>query len=291
MRPAVIFSSAALAAALCLAAAPRQAHAGIDACGDIYVEASAECELIPPGADCDVRCTPISVQATCSAELYASCSGECNGSATVECTGSCEADCSAECEVNPGSFDCTAECQGGCEADCSGSCAAGDAGAECRASCQATCSGHCDASCSGTPPSADCEAKCSARCEGSCTAEANFTCQVDCQADGYATCTVETQGSCETHCDTQEGALFCNGEYVDYGGNLDECVEALMDLLDIEVEGYARADCDDDSCEAEAGGSVGCQVGGGTGAGTGVLALFATLFIGMLGVLRRRRAR
>ena len=288
MRPAVILTTAALAAALCLAAAPRRAHAGIDACGDITVSASAECELIPPGVDCDVHCTPIAVQATCSAELYASCSGECNGSATVECTGSCDTDCHAECDVDPGNYQCSAECQGGCEADCSGSCAAGDAGAECRASCQATCSGHCDASCSGTPPTADCDAKCEARCEGSCTAEANFSCQIDCQADGYATCTVDAQGSCEAHCDTQEGALFCDGEYVDYGGNLDECVEALKDLFDIEVEGYARADCDDDSCEAEAGGSVGCQVSGSGAAGSGV-ALILAFFL--LGAARRRRTR
>lgn len=285
MRPAVILSTAALAAALCLAAAPRRAHAGIDACGDIYVEAEAECELVPPGADCDVRCTPLSVQATCSAELYASCSGTCNGTATVECTGSCEADCQADCEVDPGAYECSAQCQAGCDADCSGSCAAGDAGAECRASCQATCSGHCDASCEGTPPSAECEAKCQASCEGSCTAEANFTCQIDCQADLYAQCTIDAQGSCTAHCDTQEGALFCNGEYVDYGGNLDACVMALKDLLDIEVEGYAEASCDDDSCEAEAGGSVGCQVAAGGGA-SGLVTLL-TLFL--FGAARRRR--
>jgi MYXO-CTERM domain-containing protein len=287
MRPAVILFTAPLAAALCLAAAPHPAHAGIDACGDIYVEASAECELVPPGADCDVRCTPISVQATCSAELYVSCSGECTGTATVECTGACEADCQGQCEVDPGSFDCSANCQVGCEADCSGTCATGDAGAECRASCQATCSGQCDASCSGTPTSADCEAKCQARCDGSCTAEANFTCQIDCQSEGYATCTVDAQGSCNTHCETQEGALFCDGEYVDYGDNLDDCVLALKDLLDIEVEGYAMAECHDNSCEAEAGGSVGCQVAGGGGAS----GLFTLLALFLFGATRRRRVR
>jgi MYXO-CTERM domain-containing protein len=287
MRPAVTLSAAALAAALCLAIAPRQADAGIDACGDIYVEAGATCELVPPSADCDVRCTPLSVQATCSAELYVSCAGECTASATVECTGSCDADCHAECDVDPGSYDCSAKCQGGCEADCDGSCAAGDAGAECRASCQATCSGHCDASCEGTPTTADCDAKCEASCEGSCTAEANFSCQIDCQADGYATCTVDAQGACMTHCDTEEGALFCDGEYVDYGNNLDDCVNALKDLLGIEVEGYAMAECHDNSCEAEAGGSVGCQVGGASG-GAGLAVLFG-LF--MLGATRRRRAR
>ena len=286
MRPAVTLSTAALAAALCLASAPRRADAGIEACGDIYVEAGASCELVPPSADCDVRCTPLSVQASCSAELYVSCAGECTASATVECTGSCDADCHADCDVDPGSYDCSARCQAGCQADCEGSCATGDAGAECRASCQATCSGHCDASCEGTPPSADCDAKCEASCEGSCTAEANFSCQIDCQANGFATCTVDAQGSCMAHCDTQDGALFCNGEYVDYGNNLDECVQALMDLLNIEVEGYAMAECHDSSCEAEAGGSVGCQVGSGAG-GAGALTLLG-LF--MLGAARRRRA-
>jgi MYXO-CTERM domain-containing protein len=280
MRLVVILSpAAALAAALCLAA-PSPAHAGIEACGDIHVEASAECELVPPGAECELQCTPITVRATCSAELYASCSGECNATAMVECTGSCTTDCQTRCEVDPGMFECSAECQGGCEADCMGSCATGDAGAECRASCEATCSGHCDASCEGVAPSAECDAKCEARCEGSCTAEANFTCQIDCQAEGYATCTVDAQGSCTAHCETEEGALFCDGEYVDYGNNLDECVSALMDLLDIEVEGYAMAECDGDSCEAEAGGSVGCQVSGGGAALPGVLALFGLFLLG-----------
>lgn len=287
MRPVVLCSSAALAAALCLAAGPRTARAGIDACGDIHVEAGAQCEMVPPGAECDLQCTPITVRATCSAELYASCAGECSATAEVECTGSCTADCQAECDADPGSFECSAECQAGCQADCSGSCAAGDAGAECRASCEATCSGHCDASCQGVAPSADCEAKCEARCEGSCTAEANFSCQIDCQADGYLSCTTEAQGSCTAHCDTEEGALFCDGEYVDYGGNLEACVDALKDLLDIEVEGYAEASCDDDSCEAEAGGSVGCAVGG-RGATPGLLALLA---LAMLGAARRRGGR
>jgi MYXO-CTERM domain-containing protein len=289
MRPAVTLTTAALAAALSLAAQPRRAHAGIEACGDIYVEASAECELIPPGAECDVQCTPLSVQATCSAELYVSCAGECNGTATVECTGACDADCHAECDVDPGMYECSAECQTSCEADCSGSCAAGDAGAECRASCQATCSGHCDASCEGTPPSADCDAKCEARCEGSCTAEANFSCQISCQSEGFADCTVDAQGSCTAHCDTEEGALFCNGEYVDYGDNLDACVQALKDLLNIEVEGYAMAECHDNTCEAEAGGSVGCQIGDTSGA-PGLLALLGLTLLGF-GAPRRRRAR
>ena len=156
------------------------------------------------------------------------------------------------------------------------------------ASCEATCSGSCDAECEGTPPSASCEAKCESSCSGSCEAEANLECQVECQTDGYLECTGRVTGGCEAACDTEEGALFCDGQYVDYGDNLDECVNALKDLFNIEVEGYASAECEGNMCEAEAGGSASCAAGGargGFGAAGWILLGFA--FAGR--ALRRRR--
>lgn len=276
----VSIATASLALAIVLLT-PSTASAGVEACGDIHIEAGAECELVPPGATCDVQCTPISVQAACAGQLYVECQGECNATATVECTGSCTTSCEGECNADPGSFDCRASCQGSCEANCAAACSDD----ECMASCAATCSGSCDADCEAVAPSASCEAKCEASCDGSCTGEANIDCQVGCQSDGYLECTTEVQGSCMAACETEEGALFCDGAYVDHGGNLEECVEALMNLFNIEVEGYAEAMCEGNSCTAEAGGSVGCQMAGSGGAAASGWALMA---LGML-LWRRRR--
>src|SRR5262245_34615575 len=95
MRPLFLLVSAALVGAVMLPPAP--AHAGIEACGDIFVEAEAECELVPPGAECEVHCTPISVEAACAARLEAECSGECSAEASVDCTASCQGSCEADC--------------------------------------------------------------------------------------------------------------------------------------------------------------------------------------------------
>src|SRR5690606_21510239 len=104
--------------------------------------------------------------------------------------------------------------------------------------------------------------KCEASCSGQCDAEANLDCQIDCQSTGYVDCVVDVQGGCETACESTDGALFCDGQYVDYGGNLEACIAALLSELDIQVEGYADAMCDEEGCEAEAGASVGCAIGG-----------------------------
>jgi hypothetical protein len=284
----LLLSGAAAAALHCR---PTAARAGsLEACGDIHIEAGAECELIPPSASCEVNCTPISVQAACAAELTASCSGECNASATVECTGSCEADCTGECEANPGSFECRGSCEATCQGDCSASCEAANDQAECEASCQATCTGSCDAECEGTPPSATCDAKCEASCEGSCDAEANLDCQIDCQADGYVECTAEVTGGCEAACETEDGALFCDGQYVDYGNNLENCIDALNAYLKVKVEASGSAGCDGGTCQAEGKASATCNsVPMDTRADGAFFALGALGVVGAVGASRRRR--
>lgn len=231
------------------------AHAGIEACGDIHVEANAECEL-RGGIECEAECTPVRLEAQCAANLEIGCRGQCNASAEVSCTTDCSGACLAECEVDPGAFD----CQASCFADCRGSCEASCADSECEASCEATCSGECDARCNVDLPEADCQAQCEACCSGSCTAEANIMCQIDCQAEGYAQCKADLEGGCKADCQTEKGALFCDGQYVDHGGNLEECVGALKALLDIDVSGYAEGECSNGSCYGEAGGSITCAV-------------------------------
>ncbi|MCC6898866.1 MAG: hypothetical protein IT377_07810, partial [Polyangiaceae bacterium] len=55
---------------------PSTAHAGLEACGDIHVEASGTCEAMAKGG-CDVQCKDLKFEAACQAEGYVSCKGEC----------------------------------------------------------------------------------------------------------------------------------------------------------------------------------------------------------------------
>jgi MYXO-CTERM domain-containing protein len=278
---------------------PSVAHAGkgFAACGDIHVEADAQCTIEAEGG-CDVKCTPLS----CSAALYAQCEGECTGSANVDCEGQCDIkNCKLECEG--GEFDCSAHCQGECDAncsaDCEGQCESSDNSAECQgeceASCEATCQGECDASCDIEKP--DCDAECQASCEGQCTAEANLKCQVNCQSKGYAEC----EGGCKAKCTRPEGAMFCDGEFVDDGGNLRECYDALKGWvkshIDVKAssEFDAQASCDNGRCTADAKGSAKAEAKascaatpGGPASGTGLL---VGLFLGAGALLGRRRAK
>ena len=138
--------------------AASEAHAGIEACGDIYVEAEAMCEVLVDEA-CVAKCEPVSFNAACAAELEVSCAGMCNAQAMASCTGGCQTNCLDICDVEPGSFECQGECNASCTASCDADCSASSNQAECRASCEATCDAHCEGSCEGTPPSATCDAK------------------------------------------------------------------------------------------------------------------------------------
>ncbi len=244
-----------MAAVTITATYSSSAYAGIDACGDIHVEANARCEVLVDGG-CQAECEPVSLQAACAAELYANCEGQCTAEASLDCQASCQGECTASCVADPGQFDCRASCNADCQGECSASCS----DSQCEAACEATCSAGCDAECDVTPPSASCDARCEASCSASCEAQANIDCQAQCQADGYAMCEADLQGGCEAQCQRPEGALFCDGQYVDAGNNLDECVAALQAALDIEVEGYAEGACEAGTCEAEAGGSISCAV-------------------------------
>ncbi|HRI07794.1 MAG TPA: MYXO-CTERM sorting domain-containing protein [Nannocystaceae bacterium] len=272
-----------LALALAALAPPSSARAGVDACGDIHVEASAMCEVLV-GDACVAKCEPVNFTAACAAKLEADCSGMCTATAMASCTGTCEADCQAACMVDPGSYECEGSCDARCVGSCDAECSASADKAQCRASCEATCDARCSGSCQGTPPEATCDAKCSASCEGHCEAEANMKCQVDCQANGYANCTSNLQGGCEVRCQKPEGALFCDGQYVDHDGNLQECIDALNAFLDAHVDASGSASCSGNSCQAEGEVTCNCDVDASPTGG-----LLATLGLGILGVFARRR--
>jgi len=277
---------APLALFLVLAVAP-DAHAGLSSCGNIDVEANAVCE-VDTGVECTANCTPIHLEAACAASLEVDCRGKCKVNATAECTGSCEGDCEATCEANPGSLDCNASCKAQGEADCDAHCDSGDS--KCMASCRATVSGQCQASCTGTPPSASCQAKCQASCQGSCKADVNASCQIDCQTEGYAKCELDLQGGCEAECmRTGDGALYCDGQYVDNGGNLQKCIDAINAVVHVKVQSSAEGSCSNGQCQGMASASASCALTPSSVSGGDLWGLAAAA-LGLTAFMRRRRA-
>ena len=270
---APIFAAAALAAAATFGFASSADAANLSACGNIELAANAKCEMRVEGG-CVASCEPVSFRVQCAADLYVGCNGQCNAQVEASCTASCQAGCQAECQVDPGAFECSASCRADCGASCDARCAADPNSAQCAASCEATCGGECDARCEATPPSADCEAQCQACCTGSCDAKANIDCQIDCQADGFVSCESELKGGCEVACQKPDGALFCDGQYVNVGDQIDQCVAQLESLLQIKVEGYAsgNAQCSDGRCTAEGEAGVSCaQSPGNTSSGAAAI--------------------
>jgi MYXO-CTERM domain-containing protein len=270
--------------------------AGLEACGNISIEANATCNAIATGG-CTVECQKLSFEAACYAKGYTQCSGQCSASATAECTGSCDlSKCEAKCNVDPGSFDCSANCVAGCDASCSGTCQ-GKCGTDsscmtkCQGSCKATCQGECSASCSGTPPTADCQARCQASCSGQCSARANVDCQASCESNYQANCVATLQGGCVTQCESPQGAIECNGQYVDDGGNGQACLDAIQNWLasiNFSATGSATASCQGNQCSAEAQGEASCNCGVPGGRSTLPSAL-AALSVAGIALLRRRR--
>jgi hypothetical protein len=75
-----------------------------------------------------------------------------------------------------------------------------------------------------------CQEKCQQSCRGIQTAKVNMDCQLKCYTvERYTNCSAKLTGGCQTQCQAQKGALFCDGQYVDAGGNLQQCLDALKD--------------------------------------------------------------
>lgn len=279
-------------ALLGIAGAPKIARADLSDCGDISLEAEAECSVIPPTASCDVMCTPISVRAACSAKLAASCEAGCDKLPSVDCSGKCVAECTGDCTVDPGKFDCQAACRADCSGSCGAKCSANSDKAGCMAECSGACSVSCKGSCDVAPPSASCDAKCEAGCEGSCKVDTNFDCQASCQAKGYAKCEADIQGSCKAKCKSTKGALFCDGQFVDNGDDLDMCIDALKAAFNAKVTIKASSEgesgCDGGTCEASGRAKVSSDCSSTPGSPANVWALFA-LVSAMLAYMLRLR--
>jgi hypothetical protein len=282
--------SAVLVASQLLSATP--AHAGIEACRNIDVEASGKCD-VRVDAKCDVSCTPFNVQAACAAQVDITYSASCPKVPSVSCTADCQVDCQAKCRVTPAQFDCSASCKANAAANCDAECASNAKQSECTASCQATFAADCDASCKVTPGTADCSGKCEGSCNGSCTAQSELECQFEAQGQAYASCEASVQAHCEADCTKAEGALFCDGEYIDHTGTLKDCIDAIeaaVPSVTIDVSAQGSASCSGNSCVAEGSASANCAFAP-SGSGhevAGAFAVFAAL--GAM-CIRRRKAR
>ena len=278
MRTFFVATPFALAWALALttAAPSRATAADLSACGPFDFSAGINCELKFSGG-CETACTPLNVAATCDA----TCEGSCTAKLDVGCSVDCNVGCEGECKVDPGKFDCTASCNADCSGSCDTKCASSGNKTQCKSTCSSTCSGQCSAKCEVVPPSATCKAKCTASCDGSCTAEANIDCRVDCEGG----CQVDVSGGCKTQCAKPEGALFCNGQYVD-SDDLGACIAALAT---IEVTVSGSAECDNGVCTAE--GEVSCAASPLATTGKGSMLALGSVVAGLAVAVGRRRRR
>lgn len=266
--------------ATALLAAEGQARAQTaEACNNVEVSGDEQCTVLVEN-ECTTQCEPASFVLACDGQ----CEGVCTETATQSCVEECDTTCVEECEVDPGSFSCTLTCSSDCESACSVECQASEDAAGCQAECAASCESECEASCELVPPEATCETVCATCCETSCTVSRNALCKVDCEAE----CAGELETTCTTRCEQSDGQVFCDGQYIDAGEEIEECIDYLGSL-DIDVDGWARGDAeclDNDECRIEA--AAGCSCGQGPSApAAGAAALMAGLAFFLLRPRRR----
>jgi hypothetical protein len=126
-----------------------------------------------------------------------------------------------------------------------------------------------------------------ASCGGSCTAQANLNCDVMCQSSGYASCEASLTGGYMAQCSQPQGALYCSGQYVDVGNNLQNCLDELKSALNITAS--ASGSCSGNTCMAQASVSA-CSAPGALAAHTGAGGLLAVgAGLGCIAFARRRR--
>jgi len=228
---------ALMAAVAVLVISPSTAGAAdASACNNIDLSAEANCSALVE-TECTAQCEPVSFVLACDGQ----CSGTCNETATTECTQTCSSWCNTECAVDPGSFSCQGGCVSNCETSCPGKCHDHPDQGKCEASCRTSCDTECTASCTVVAPTATCETKCGTCCDTSCTVQHNVECEVACDIQ----CSASLEGSCEIRCQDPEGAIFCDGQFVDAGDNLQECIEYLESIgnqVDVSAWGSAEAE-------------------------------------------------
>jgi hypothetical protein len=114
---------------------------------------------------------------------------------------------------------------------------------------------------------------------------------VQCQSRGFAECKTRITGGCKARCQEPEGALFCDGNYVDTGNRLKDCIDALNAYLNVKVQGSASGSCQGNQCQGEASGSISCAAAPGGGGATGTAALLGVGLVAIAAGIARRRQR
>jgi hypothetical protein len=199
------------------------ASAGVPECGNIRLKEVSSCTIVG-SLECEASCSELGIYKTaCATKLVEVCGETCTLSANPTCTDGCTTQCTTDCDNGVNvicSHNCFAECTTTRDTECGG-----DADPEqCAAIWDANCDAECDAQC--VTVDGGCYQHCVECCGGSCTADANMDCQTGCQEVEFEECEQEFRASCEGSC-SGDGALFCDGEYIVSGSQLDACVKAL----------------------------------------------------------------
>ncbi|MCH9688515.1 MAG: hypothetical protein K0V04_44200 [Deltaproteobacteria bacterium] len=281
----VAMTGGVMAMAAALTVAPGTARAGASECGGAHVERGADCEILV-SAGCQASCDVNGMLTACAADLMATCQAGCNLDVEWTCTDECQVQCEDQCRADGGQVICTDGCMGECRGACDDRCADAEDPDQCWAACEATCSGECETSCANVPADADCTEACQECCHGSCSARVNLDCQLGCQAGGFADCQQSAAQACEGSCGI-EGTLFCDGQFIVSGSEVNGCVDALSDRgifvrteIEVDLDGVLE---DGQSSARDAVGF--CRVSPGSGA-WGTMAV-----LGLLGLVASRRGR
>lgn len=288
--------SLGVAALLTTLGVATPARASLEACGGVYLDASAaaSCEVVPTET-CTSKCEPVAVELVCAARLTTQCTGSCTAAADASCTSTCKESCVPECSSNPSQPpNCMGLCMSNCQQDCNVKCADASGG-ECRSSCAQCCSVDCHSQCDKAPEPA-CEPVCAVACSGACDGKANIDCQISCQSGLYASCKSEEVQVCKNECTTTGAAIFCNGQFLATAGNLQACADQLKAEFNVtlDVSAAASGSCDNGACQgvADAKGALGCSVGtvGNADHGGKAAGLMTLLGLGLWRIRRTRRS-
>jgi hypothetical protein len=245
-----------------------EARAGyLAACGDVWVDAFASCEILPTET-CTTECMPVAVETVCAARLETTCEGSCTATADTLCRTDCETTCEPVCTaaLPEGPPNCMGMCVSGCSADCAAACGPGSP-VHCRSSCEQCCASNCRDECTPEPAPA-CDTTCVSSCFGTCEGRAKMDCQITCQDSAFSSCETTVVNECTNECETTGGAIFCDGQFM-AAADLQACADELNTAfgfgLDVEASLHAEATVDTNSgfhCAlVRAGGGAGVPVG------------------------------
>jgi hypothetical protein len=242
----LFFGSIALASVL---GATSVANAEeLESCGGIFLSAGSSCEF-RRDQDCKETCEVVSVEESCTAELYTTCEAGCSAEASVECTETCSPVCVEQCTVAPEAPSSEEICRDNCLAECGDRCATAQNPACCEKACPHTCNKKCKERCSEDDQRVECEPKCVTACDGQCTATTNVSCQVECQTMEWESCQTTIRERCTTSCEDKGGAIFCDGEFLN-ASDLDRCAAELSAeisiTLDVNIDIDTSVDTDGD---------------------------------------------